>query len=163
MAWLMALGIALLGLTPLHAAQTYKWTDERGVITYGEKPPAGRPAVLVDTQPGGTLESGAIRQVRPDAEPRKTEGQAAVTPAPAAAPTPVRGMDFSIFIQLQTGMSEGELMLRAGKPDHESVENFRHNVVKSFYYYPTVANPYITLITLSGGRITNLERTKKTF
>lgn len=159
----IALGTALMFIIPLPAAQTYKWVDERGVTHYGEKPPAGGRAVVVDTQPGGTLESGALRQAKPDSAPPKTEVHVVVTPAPVPAPAPVRGMDFSIFVQLQTGMSEGELVLRAGKPDQESIENFRHNVVKSFYYYPTVANPYITLITLSGGRITNIERTKKTF
>ncbi len=158
---LIGLGAALLAVAGVPAAQTYKWVDDRGVITYGEKPPAGKRAVVVDTQPGGTLESGALRQSKPKTVPQKTEIQLVVPPA--AAPAPVRGLDFSVFIQLQTGMSEGELVLRAGKPDQESVENFRHNVVKYFYYYPTLANPYITLITLSGGRITNIERTKKTF
>jgi hypothetical protein len=72
-------------------------------------------------------------------------------------------MDFTTFTRLQRGMSEGELFLRAGKPDHESVENFRNFVVKSLYYYPTVANPYITVVTLRGGRIAEIERTRKTF
>lgn len=159
---LIALCTALLVVMPL-AAQTYKWVDERGVTSYGEKPPEGRRAVIVDTQPGGTFESGAIRQARPETLPQKTEVQVTVPPAPDASPPPVRGMDTSIYIQLQTGMSEGELILRAGKPDFESIENFRHYIVKSYYYYPTSANPFITLVTLRGGRIFNIERTQKTF
>jgi hypothetical protein len=72
-------------------------------------------------------------------------------------------MDFATYIRLKIGMSEGELILRANKPDHESVENFRNNIVKTFYYYPTAANPYITTVALSGGTITKLDRTRKTF
>ena len=60
-------------------------------------------------------------------------------------------------------MSEGELLLRAGKPDSESVENFRYDIVKTYYYFPTVSNPWMTAITLRGGRISNIERTKKIF
>ncbi|MDH5537381.1 MAG: hypothetical protein OEZ08_17655, partial [Betaproteobacteria bacterium] len=64
------------------------------------------------------------------------------------------------FIRLQRGMTEGELILRSGRPDHESVENFRHDIVKSYYYYPTLANPFITTVTLRGGRIADIERVK---
>ena len=74
-----------------------------------------------------------------------------------------RGMEFDVFIRLQNGMSEGELLLRAGKPDSESVENFRSNIVKTYYYFPTTANPWITTITLRGGRILNIDRVKKIF
>lgn len=158
---LIAVCVVALASGPLLAAQTYKWVDERGVTTYGEKPPAGRPAKAVETQPGGTLESGNLQREKDALEPQQqAQGSAAPPPAPASS---ARGMDFDTFIRLQVGMSEGELILRAGKPDHQSVENFRNNIVKSLYYYPTTANPYITTVTLSGGRITNLERTKKTF
>jgi len=156
----IAVCVAALASGPLLAAQTYKWVDERGVTTYGEKPPANRPAKAVETQPSGTLESGNLRKEKNALEPQQqAQAPAAQPPAPASA----RGMDFDTFIRLQVGMTEGELILRAGKPDHESVENFRNNVVKSLYYYPTAANPYITTVTLSGGTITKLDRTKKTF
>ena len=75
----------------------------------------------------------------------------------------VRGMDFDIFIRLQKGMSEGELLLRAGKPDSEAVENIRDNIIKTYYYFPTSSHPWITTVTLRGGRIINLDRVKKTF
>ncbi|MBI4192374.1 MAG: hypothetical protein HY525_17775 [Betaproteobacteria bacterium] len=81
----------------------------------------------------------------------------------AIAQSDARGMDFDVYIRLQTGMSEGELLLRAGKPDSESIENFRNDIVKTYYYFPTVSNPWITVITLRGGRVANIERTKKTF
>lgn len=77
------------------------------------------------------------------------------------AQSSVRGMAFDVFIRLQNGMSEGELLLRAGKPDSESIENMRNDIVKTYYYLPTPSDPWITTIRLVGGRITNLERIKK--
>jgi len=145
------------------AADTFKWVDEHGVTNYGEKPPQSRPAQTVNTNSGAIIEGGAqftgkaaLENERPAAE-RNSQADM----APARGSVSARGMDFDVFIRLQTGMSEGELLLRAGRPDHEGVENFRHDVVKSYYYFPTVANPYITVVTLRGGRIANLERTRK--
>lgn len=159
---LIALCIVTLASGPL-AAQAYKWVDEHGVTNYGEKPPANRPAKAVDTQPGGTLESGNLQQKKFEADLRNAAAApAAAAPAPPAA-APVRGMGFDTYIRLQRGMSEGELMLRAGRPDHESVENFRHDIVKSYYYYPTLSDPFITVVTVRGGRIANIERTRKAF
>ena len=80
-----------------------------------------------------------------------------------AAQSDAHGMDFDVYIRLQTGMSEGELLLRAGKPDSESIESLRNDIVKTYYYFPTIANPWITAITLRGGKIANIERTKKFF
>lgn len=160
---LIVMSIAALVSGPL-SAQAYKWVDERGVTNYGEKPPANRPARAVDTQPGGTLESGGLQQKKFEADMR-SNASAASPPAPAvvAVEVPVRGMGFDTYIRLQRGMSEGELILRAGKPDHESVENFRHDIVKSYYYYPTLSDPFITVVTLRGGRIANIERTRKAY
>lgn len=157
------MSIAALISGPL-AAQAYKWVDEHGVTNYGEKPPANRPSKPVDTQPGGTLESGSLQQRKFEADLRSSAPPApAPAAAVAAAEAPVRGMGFDTYIRLQRGMSEGELILRAGKPDHESVENFRHDIVKSYYYYPTLSDPFITVVTVRGGRVANIERTKKAF
>jgi hypothetical protein len=110
------------------------------------------------------LESGSLQQKKFEADLR---GSVSVAPAPvpavAAAEVPARGMGFDTYIRLQRGMSEGELILRAGKPDHESVENFRHDIVKSYYYYPTLSDPFITVVTVRGGRIANIERTRKAY
>jgi hypothetical protein len=72
-----------------------------------------------------------------------------------------RGLAFDVFIRLQKGMSEGELLLRAGKPDSEVVENMHHDIVKTYYYLPTQSDPWITTIRLQGGRITDLDRVKQ--
>ena len=143
------------------AADTYKWVDEKGVTNYGEKPPPSRPAQPVNTNPGAIIEGGS--QFSQKAEGEKRRADESQRPQPGAAPVwaSARGMEFDVFIRLQTGMTEGELLLRAGRPDHEGVENLRHDIVKSYYYFPTVANPYTTVVTLRGGRVANLERIRK--
>lgn len=149
------------------AAETYKWVDEKGVTNYGEKPPADRPAKSVDTHSSGVVESGSIYSQKLEAEKRRRAEEQRIqfvpvlVPSAAPPPAPVRGMDFDTFIRLQRGMTEGELLLRAGRPDHESVENLRHDIIRTFYYFPTVANPYTTVVTLRGGRIADVDRIKK--
>ena len=150
------------------AADTYKWVDEKGVITYGEKPPAGRAAKPVDTTPVGptgpadsSLQDSSDAGKRRRAEEMRPQPATASVPLPAPAAPQARGMAFDTFIRLQPGMTEGELLVRAGQPDHESVENFRAAIVKTYYYFPTVANPFTTVVTVRGGRIANLDRVKR--
>jgi hypothetical protein len=149
------------------AAEAYRWVDENGVINYGEKPPANRPSQPVNTDPGGTLETGVPNGRKVDLGKGSTvagEPKPQIVAVPIAVQPPavvVRGMDFDTYIRLQGGMTEGELLLRAGRPDHESVDSFRRDIVKTFYYFPTSANPYTTAVTLRGGRIFNIERIKK--
>lgn len=143
-------------------AQTYKWVDQSGRTTYGEKPPAGVKAVPIETvPPGNPLPAGPVE---PKPVAKETVREVVVVPAPApsrAMPEP-RGLPFEVYIRLEVGMSEGELMLRAGRPDHIGVDS-RWDNARSFYYYPTSADPYITTVTVRGGRIVNLERARKTF
>ena len=73
----------------------------------------------------------------------------------------VHGMDYDVYIRLNAGMSEGELLSRAGPPDSESVENFKDDIVKSYYYMPTSANPYVTTVKLRGGRLISVDRIKR--
>ena len=153
------------------AAEIYRWVDERGVTQYSEQPPANRPAKLVDGRPAAASvdADGKLVEAAKPVPATPPAPQVAIAPPPpppgaiASPDKPVRGMDFATFIYLQRGMSEGEVLLRAGRPDHESVENFRHYVVKSLYYYPTIANPFITIVTVRGGRVADIERTRKTF
>ena len=82
------------------------------------------------------------------------------TPLPAPTLQSVRGMDFDTYIRLQRGMTEGELLVRAGRPDYESVDNLV-DYDRSLYYLPTVANPYTTVVKLRSGRIAYIQRVKK--
>ena len=166
----LLLGMALCGVS---AAQTvYKWVDEKGGVHYGEKPPANVRAKPVDTQPYG-VEAGegechtiicqgqkadADKRRQAEQDARDARARAAAPPSPPAT----RGMEFDAYIRLQRGMSEGELLLRAGPPDYEALDNSLFGgVKKSFYYYPTPANPYTTIVTIRGGRIADLERIRK--
>jgi hypothetical protein len=142
------------------SAEAYKWVDEKGVVNYGEKPPKNRPSQQVDTTPKVVIESDPKSAGKTAQPPQATVApQASASPAPA--PGAARGMEFDVFIRLQRGMTEAELLQRAGVPDRESVENFRNDIVKSMYYMPTAGNPYVTVVTLRGGRIANLERIKQ--
>ena len=153
--------IALLAATPA-AAQTYKWVDERGVTNYGTKPPAGRPPQPVDTQQRNTIDTNDAQLARETEAKRRADLKVAPPPPPRPpAAAAVRGMDFDTFIRLQRGMSEGELLQRAGRPDYLALENARNDIQKSLYWYPTVSDPFTTVITVRGGRIETIERTKK--
>lgn len=158
------IGLVLLTLSgACAAAELYKWVDEKGVTNYGEKPPANRQAMPVDTSPSAVVESAgqlgkkpeAERPQRPAADPQKP--QVASAPAP---PSP-RGMEFDVYTRLQRGMTEGELLQRAGRPDHESLDSVHRDIVRTYSYFPTPANPYTTVVTLRGGRIHEIDRVKK--
>lgn len=147
-----------------HGAQTYRWVDEHGVTNYGEKPPAGRAAQPVNVQPAGTVESrpsGAVQLQQAPVPPGMAVPASREVVAPAPAAPVARGMAFETYIRLSAGMTEGEVLMRAGPPDQETIEDTRA-VAKSWYYYPTSANPFLTVVTIRGGRVANLERNRKT-
>jgi hypothetical protein len=146
------------------STEVYKWVDERGAIHYGERPPANRPSQIVDIIPGPVIERGGQSNRKSEVEKQPAGRVTGVAMAPAAPGPPgasARGMEFDVFIRLQHGMTEGELLLRAGSPDHESLESIHHDIVKTYYYFPTVGSPYTTVITLRGGRIHEMDRVKK--
>ena len=142
------------------AGEAYKWVDEKGVVNYGEKPPPGGAAKAVDTSPRAVIETGGQYNRKPDSDSdrpaRPVQEPPRVASTPADSP---RGMEFDVYTRLQRGMTEGELLQRAGKPDHVSLDNFE--IQKTFYYFPTPANPYTTAVILRSGRIHDIERTKK--
>ncbi|MGH8650071.1 MAG: hypothetical protein ACREUP_12345, partial [Burkholderiales bacterium] len=86
--------------------------------------------------------------------------QYVTVPLPALTLPSVRGMDFDTYIRLQRGMTEGELLVRAGRPDYESVDNLV-DYDRTLYYFPTVANPFTTVVKLRSGRIAYIQRVKK--
>jgi hypothetical protein len=153
---------AIMSATCL-GAETYRWVDEKGVVNYGEKPPQERRATPVDTRPSGTIETGGQFEPRADADPRRQaqpSPQVVILPPPAPALASVRGMEFDTYIRLQRGMSEGELLVRAGRPDHETVDNLV-DFDRTLYYFPTVANPFTTVVRLRSGSIASIERIKR--
>ena len=146
------------------AADAYKWVDDKGVTNYGEKAPESRAATPVNTNPSAIIEGGSQFSQKPMDERRFADLPPPPRELRAGPPAPqamaARGMDFDVFIRLQAGMTEGELLLRAGPPDHQGAESAYYDVV-NYYYFPTVANPYTTVVKVRSGRIANLERIKK--
>ena len=147
------------------AADAYRWVDDKGVVNYGEKPPEERRARPVDTRPGGTIETAGEYEQRPVARQRwqaeeQQKPQVVVVPVPAPTLPSVRGMDFDVYIRLQRGMTEGELLVRAGRPDYEAVDHL-YDFDRTLYYFPTVANPFTTVVKLRSGRIAYVQRVKK--
>jgi hypothetical protein len=141
------------------AATVYKWLDAQGIVTYGNKPPAGMEAQALELTAGHTVEAPAAQgsRLRPGA------WHAA---APRATPVhlreaPSRGMSFDTFMRLSRGMTEGELVMRAGRPDWVTLEEFARVPARSYHYFPTARDPFHTIVTLRGGTIYNLERTRQ--
>ncbi len=79
--------------------------------------------------------------------------------APAAQPAP-RGMAFEVYIRLEHGMTEGELVRRAGKPDRRAADRADQSL-KTYHYLPTRAYPFLTTVTLRAGRIVHIERVRR--
>ena len=164
MKWLLLISLACTAAAG-QAAEIYRWVDERGVTQYGEKPPANRPSKLIDGRPAAASVDAEGKLLDPPKPvPRLAPPSVlAPPPPPAAAAAPGRGMEFGVYMHLRRGMSEGEVLLRAGKPDQETFEGGRNFVVKSLYYYPTLSDPFITVVTIRGGHVAELERTRKSF
>ena len=104
----LALAAVLIAATPLAGAQVYKWIDDKGVVNYGNKPPAttrgGKsPAVIEDRvsvyTPDQTLldetkrarERSALRvpsgSLTPQGQPERRAEQS-VPAAPVRSPSP---------------------------------------------------------------------------
>jgi len=185
--------IALLVLVPAAIADVYKWVDRDGKVHYGDIPPANARATPVDMTPSGPSRAGQVpaaaaaeKAPQPPAQPPIQISFAPEAPAPQPA---TRGMDFGVYIMLREGMSEGELLQRAGPPDYQTndgsvgvsvvskarrigdplgnrvrgprVQTFSNLEVRRYYYYPTVSNPFTTVLTLTGGMISDLQRTRQ--
>jgi len=63
---------------------------------------------------------------------------------------------------IQRGMSEAEVLVRLGAPDHESLEGFSLNklLLKSYFYFsePDRHQDITTVIRFKGGRVIRTER-----
>jgi hypothetical protein len=114
---------------------------------------------------------------RAEAEKREAAERAARA---AREPKPYRGLAFAKYISIQRGMTEGELLAVAGEPDLVSDDGIALAApgtvqagrglrlparaglsLKTWTYMPTVPDPFVTTITLVGGRVSEIERTRK--
>jgi hypothetical protein len=173
------------------AAEVYRWVDAKGTVNYSNgPPPAGVKStrIDIDTQPGTpSTESVECYTVRCQGErleqrlARREETEARMAAQRAAAtPKPPRGLDFRKYVSIQRGMTEGEVLGIAGEPDllvndglaisaPTTVQTGRHvrgaartaMSLKSYTYLPTLGDPFTTIITLVGGRVSEIERIRK--
>ncbi len=71
-------------------------------------------------------------------------------------------VDLREFGLIQRGMSEAEVLVRLGPPDHESFEGFSPNdlLIKSYFYFsePGRYQNITTVIKFKGGRVVHKER-----
>jgi hypothetical protein len=165
------IGLALVAIAG--EPQVYKWKDANGVMHYGEKPPEGLTARPVDVgrDAGVTRNSAApgdctsircqyerLRNDRLVEEAERRAERESNARRAARQPT-VRGMTFDVFARIDRGMTEGEVILRAGPPDYEATDAYRMG--KTWFYYPTSSDPFTTAITMRGGRVFELDRVRK--
>jgi hypothetical protein len=172
-------------------AQVYRWVDARGTVHYANvAPPEGVKAKIVDIDakagpPGAdsqecyTVRCQGERLEQRLARREALEAERAAARA-TAAPKPPKGLDFRVYVSLQRGMNEGELLAVAGAPDlmvdqgialaaPATVQTERHLSsparaglrLKNYIWLPTAADPFTTTVTLVGGRITEIERERK--
>jgi hypothetical protein len=163
----LLLACLLVLAAPAHA-QVYRWLDDRGAVHYSntEPPPSVKARKLdIDARPGpaavDTQECHTVRcqgERMEDRQARRDVLDAQLTAERVAlAPPAVRGLEFRKYISLQRGMSEGEVLAIAGPPDLQS----RDRAFDRLTYMPTVADPFVTTITLMRGRISEMERARK--
>lgn len=194
----MLLIILPLMIAPPVLAQAYKWVDERGVTHYSQEPSESIKSRRVETEPFGvntddqkechTIKCQGERLDAAKAREAKEQEAARQARAEYAGPR-VRGLTFFDYIRIQRGMTEGEVLVRAGPPDYVADESAStaygvagfgnrfmqpgskvhphiitvpaYGLIKTFYYFPTDADPFITRIIFSGGRVFELERIRK--
>lgn len=173
------------------SAQIYRWVDANGRVNFSNTaPPQGVKATVVDAdakEGAPSPDSTDCYTIRCQGErmeervrKREAENARILEQRAALAPKPPRGLDFRAYVSIQRGMNEGELLGIAGEPDlradqgvaiaaPEYVQGTRNAVVrartglvmKTYTYLPTPADPFVTTITLVGGRISEIERVRK--
>lgn len=147
-------------------SEVFRSVDDNGTPSFSQTPPSGRASKPVDLKPL----SGSIDSAKPASVP---VAPPAARVAPPPPPPPVagterapqqagpRGLPFETYILIRRGMSEGELLGRAGPPDHRGNEVNRGLVQESWYYLPTATDPFTTIIQMRGGRVVDTERIRK--
>ena len=181
--------LAFISLTV--SAQIYKWTDAQGKTHFSNvAPPQGVNATVVDAnakEGAPAPESSECYTVRCQGERmeerqrrrEQADAKESAERAASAAKQP-RGLEFSRYISIQRGMSQGELLSIAGEPDFMSDEGVAYTApgttqvgrnlraparaglsMRTWTYLPTSADPFTTTITLVGGRVAEIERIRK--
>ena len=156
-------------------SEVFRSVDDNGTPSFSQSPPTGRASAPVELKPL----SGTIDTVKPVPGPVAAPGARVAPPPPPPPPPPSpappvapvaerapsaggpRGLPFETYILIRRGMSEGELLGRAGPPDYRGNEVNRGLLQESWYYLPTPSDPFTTIIQMRGGRVVDTERIRK--
>ena len=183
--------IAMSLLSLPASAQIYRWTDAQGQTHFSNvAPPQGAKATVADpsAKEGApspdssecyTIRCQGERMEERQRRREETEAKQSAERTAAQAKQP-RGLEFSRYISIQRGMSQGELLGIAGEPDFMSDEGVAYTApgttqvgrnlraparaglsMRTWTYLPTSADPFTTTITLVGGRVAEIERIRK--
>jgi hypothetical protein len=92
---MLAVAALLAGIAPLASAQLYKWTDDKGVVNYSNKPPAtgaAKGVAVVEDRVSVYTQDPAVLQATQNARDRRNLPPPAAAPAerrmPPVAPSP---------------------------------------------------------------------------
>jgi hypothetical protein len=164
-----AAALALLLASTLADAQVYRWVDAKGTVHYSnEKPPAEVKATVIDivakagpaspdTQDCYTVRCQGERMEERIAR-RDAADAKATADRVASSPRPPNGLEFRKYISIQRGMTEGEMLVVAGTPDLVARDG---RAMRTYTFFPTVADPFTTTISVVNGRVSGLERNRK--
>lgn len=148
-------------------AQVYRWIDAKGTVHYSNgSPPTGvkHTVIDIDAKAGPpSADSTECHTVRCQGErmeqriARRDESEARAAAQRAAPPPPPKGLSFRQYIAIRRGMTEGELVVEAGSPDLL----FQDRWSRAYTYLPTATDPFTTTITVTSGRVSEVERSRK--
>jgi hypothetical protein len=183
--------LVLAALAAPAAAQIYRWTDAEGKVHFSNTtPPPGVKATVVDPnakEVPPAPESTECYTIRCQGERmeerqrrREAEESRAAAERAANAPRQPRGLEFRKYVSIQRGMSEGEVFTITGEPDLVSDQGLAYAApstvqvapnlraparaglsLKTWTFLPTPSDPFVTTITLVGGRVSEIERVRK--
>lgn len=149
-------GMWLLVTTPLQAAQDEFWLCHR---QDGSEIYTNDPASLQDCK-HYTPASKLTPAQKPDQEPRspsmKSESRKFYERSPVKGrppeekPRPKGHMAFETFRMLSTGMTEAEVLVRAGSP------KYIFHVFQNTYHWVYTQEDWLVEITIAGGRVANI-------
>lgn len=150
------------------ATELYRWADEQGTVHYSNaEPPPGVKAtkVDIDAEPRASVTDSAecytaqceAQRLEQRLERREQIAARVAESRGSAARTP-RGLDARTYAAIRRGMTEDEVLEIAGEPDLLLLDS---RTVKTYTYYPTAIEPYVTTVTLLHGRVSETERLRR--
>jgi len=157
--------ICLCISTPAVAGQTVYRCGEVGHYIFSTEPCNDQPTAIqiestrlsTDPNPYQAMSDAYKKDLKLRSEARATH-----KPAPKRrGPAKTNGLSLSDFNRIDIGMSEGEVLLRLGHPDRESIDSVNTELGitrKSFYYIKKGFNSNVSRLLFSNGNLVDKRR-----